>query len=58
MDAVVNEPVEEHIVTHWQQLMRLVMHLPFNWMRWGMDSVALISDRYEKYLRIGDKHLD
>ncbi|MDC0062533.1 MAG: acetyl-CoA carboxylase carboxyltransferase subunit alpha [Candidatus Puniceispirillaceae bacterium] len=24
----------------------------------GMDSVALISDRYEKYLRIGDKHLD
>jgi hypothetical protein len=24
----------------------------------GMDSAALISDRYEKYLRIGDKHLD
>jgi acetyl-CoA carboxylase carboxyl transferase subunit alpha len=24
----------------------------------GMDSAALIADRYEKYLRIGDKHLD
>ena len=24
----------------------------------GMDSAALISDRYEKYLRIGDQHLD
>jgi len=24
----------------------------------GMDSASLISDRYEKYLRIGDKHLD
>ena len=57
VDAVVAEPLGERTVTRTPLLTRLVMRLSTTQIIGGMDAAALIADRHNKYLTIGDSGL-